>query len=95
MVLKYLLFALRGECWMILRDRFDLTTLSGRTGKVRLPRTRKVVGSIPGRGCPNLYCASGAQRVLSCKGWEVTQSFGSTGSYAIISSWLWSTATRS
>ena len=25
---------------------------------------------IPGRGCNDLYCASGAQWILPCKGWE-------------------------
>ena len=32
----------------------------------------KVEGSIPSRGCIDLYCVSGAQQVLTRKGWEVT-----------------------
>ena len=31
-----------------------------------------VIGSIPGRGCTDLYCASGDQGVLLCKRWWET-----------------------
>ena len=32
----------------------------------------KVVASIPGGSCTDLYYASGAAEVLPCKSWEVT-----------------------
>ena len=40
-------------------------------------------------------CNTWSSGVLSCVGWGCDQSIGSTVSDAIVSSWLWSTATRS
>ena len=36
--------------------------------------SRNVAGSLPGRGCTDMFCASGAQGVLSCKGSRITDS---------------------
>ena len=51
--------------------------------------------SIPGSGCTDLYCASGALEILLCKGWGVTESQLDLPFDFIVRSWLWSTATRS
>ena len=55
----------------------------------------KVAGSIPGRGCTDLYCARGALGVLPIRVWGNGLSIGSTVSDAIVCCWLWSTAARS
>ena len=54
----------------------------------------KVAGSIPGRGCPDLYYARDGGGTAN-EGVGCDQSIGSTVSDAIVQSWLWSTATRS
>ena len=51
----------------------------------------RVAGSIPSRGCIDLYCAPGAQEVLPMR---VGGAIGSAVSDAILCCWLWSTATR-
>ena len=53
------------------------STLGGRTGKVVASHAEDAHSNpVQNRGCSNLYvlCASGAQGVFPCEGWEVTAS---------------------
>ena len=57
--------------------RISLPRIRGKHRTLGILQHRQAVASyeglIPSRGCSHLYCASGAQGVLPCKGRAVTQ----------------------